>query len=132
MNFATEATIRSALALSKEELGEKIKASERAQGFTIVEAARWLDPEDWDRWTIVSQDRLRIRLVALSARIPYSGAFTRLIERIVREQMVPVVVEPNDFLQAWCRKHWFRKRTSGQGAFRQTVWYPQRCRYDRH
>jgi hypothetical protein len=129
MNFATEVTIKSALALSREELGEQIKATERAQGFTIVETARWLDPEDWDRWTIVSQDCRRIRLVALSARIPYSGAFTRLIDRIVCETMVPVVVEPNEFLQAWCRKHWFRKRSCGQGRFKQTIWYPKRCRY---
>jgi len=129
MNLATEVTIRSALALSREELGDKIKATEVAQGFSIVETARWLDPEDWDRWTIVSQDHRRIRLVALSARIPYSGAFTRLIDRIVCEQMVPVVVEPNEFLTAWCRKHWFRKRSSGRGQFKATIWYPKRCRY---
>jgi len=129
MNFATEMTIRSALALSREELGEQIKAKERAQGFAIVETARWLDPEDWDRWTIVSQDRLRIRLVALSARLPYTGAFTRLIDRIVCEEMVPVVVEPNLFLQVWCRKHQFRMRGCGRGEFRHEVWYPKRCRY---
>jgi hypothetical protein len=129
MNFAQEVTIRSALALSREELGMQIRAREVAQGFSIVDAARWLDPDEWDRWTIVSQDGFRIRLVALSARYPHTGAFNRLIDRIVAHELTPVVVEPNDILAEWCRRHWFRKRTCGQGEFRHVVWYPKRCAY---
>jgi hypothetical protein len=129
MNFAQEVTIRSALALSREELGQQLRASEVAQGFSIVTEARWLDPDEWDRWTIVSQDGFRIRLVALSARHPHTGAFNRLIDRITANELVPVVVEPNDLLTEWCRKHWFRKRNVGQGKFRHVVWYPKRCAY---
>lgn len=129
MDFKTEITIRSALALSRSELGDKLKASEVAQGFSIVTQARWLDPDEWDRWTIVSQDGFRIRLVALSAVHPHTGAFNRLIDRIVAHEMVPVVVEPNDILSEWCRRHWFRKRTCGHGEFKHVIWYPKRCAY---
>jgi hypothetical protein len=122
-------TIRSALALSREELGEKIRQGEVKCGFSIVTEARWLDPDDWDRWTIISQDGNRIRLVALSARQPHTGAFTRLIDRIICDRHVPVVVEPNEFLTQWCRKHWFRKRMCGQGELRHVIWYPKRCAY---
>lgn len=129
MNFATEVTIRSALALSREELGAKLRSHEVAQGFSIVSEARWLDPAEWDRWTIVSQDGFRIRLVALSAVYPHTGAFNRLIDRITAHELTPVVVEPNDLLTEWCRKHWFRKRVIGRGEFRHVVWYPKRCAY---
>ena len=87
MSFAQDVTIRAALALSREELGEKIRADEVKRGFSIIDQARWLDPNDWDRWTIVTQDGRRIRLVALSARNPRTGAFTRLIDRIVCEKV---------------------------------------------
>lgn len=129
MDFKTEVTIRSALALSRSELGDQIRAREVAQGHSIIGQACWLDPEEWDHWTIVSQDGLRIRLVALSARYPHTGAFTRLIDRIIVHKLTPVVVEPNDFLTEWCRRHWFRKRTCGRGEFRQMIWYPKRCAY---
>ena len=129
MNFATEVTIRSALAMSREELGAQIKAKEVMMGFSIIEEARWLDPDDWDRWTIVSQDGKRIRLVSLSARNPYTGAFTKLVNNILAEGMCPVVVSPNDFLTLWCKKHWYRKRNCGRGNCRHEVWYPKRCHY---
>jgi hypothetical protein len=129
MNFATEMTVRAALALSREELGDKIRAREVNCGYSIITQARWLDPEDWDRWTIVSQDDRRIRLVALQATVPYSGAFTRLIDRIITENHVPVVVQPNAFLTLWCRRHWFRQRACGRNELRHVIWYPKRCRY---
>ena len=129
MDLRTEITIRSALALSRSELGDKIRSLEVAQGFNIITQACWLDPEEWDRWTVVSQDGYRIRLVALSAVHPHTGAFTRLIDRIIVHRLTPVVVEPNDFLTEWCRRHWFRKRSVGHGEFKHVVWYPKRCAY---
>jgi hypothetical protein len=128
--FRAEVLVRSALALSREELGAKLKAGEVKMGFSIVTEARWLDPEDWDRWTIVSQDKNRIRLVALSARDPGHGAFTRLIDRITKELLVPVLVEPNDRLVAWAKAHWYRKRNCGRGDMRHTIWYPTMSRYN--
>ena len=128
-SFATEAVIASALALSREELGEKIRNNEVKQGFSIVTQARWLNPDDWDRWTIISQDNTRIRLVTLSAREPHTGAFGRLIEAIIMDSHVPVLVEPNEMLIKWCKRHWFRKRNVGRGLLRHEIWYPQRLSY---
>jgi len=128
-HFATEVAVRSALALSKEEMGDKLRANEVLMGFSVVTEARWFNEDDWDRWTIITQDKNRIRLVALSARNPGTGAFTRLIDKIMREGLIPVVVEPNERLTEWCRRHWYRKRNSGQGVLRHEIWYPKRCAY---
>jgi hypothetical protein len=127
MEFRSVVSISAALALSREELGAQIHAREVAQGFSIVTEARWFDPDEWDRWTIISQDGFRIRLVALSAAHPHTGAFKRLVERINGDKMIPVVVEPNAMLAEWCRRHSFRKRTCGQGEFRHVIWYPKWC-----
>lgn len=126
---AHEATIRAALALSPQELGDKIRASEVALGFSVIAQARWLDPEEWTARCIISQDNRRIRLVALEARHPHTGAFGRLVEKIMKEDHVPVVVEPNALLTEWCRRHWYRKRFCGQGELRHVIWYPKRCGY---
>ena len=82
MNFATEMYVRSIAGMSRAEIGERMRQTERLQGFTIVTSAKWLDWSDWDKATIISQDGKRIRLVALQAKIPHQGAFTRLIQRI--------------------------------------------------
>lgn len=129
MNFSQEMTVRSALALSREELGDKLRIGEVRMGFSIITQARWLSDEDWDQWTIVSQDGKRIRLVALSARVPGSGAFTRLIDKITREGLVPVVVQPNERLTEWCKAHWYRKRNCGHGEYRHEIWYPKRLQW---
>ena len=127
--FATDVAVRSALALSREEMGEKLRANEVKMGFSVITEARWLSDDDWDRWTIVTQDKNRIRLVALSARKPGTGAFGRLIDKIMREGLIPVVVEPNPRLEDWCKRHWYRKRNCGQGELRHKIWYPKRCSY---
>lgn len=129
MNFATDVYIRSTMALTRDELGDKMRECEVLQGFTIVSEAKWLERADWDQWTIVSQDSRRIRLVALSARQPGKGAFTRLIAEIFKAGLVPVLVEPNQSLIDWCHRHQFRKRTIGRGQFKHDVWYPKRCAY---
>jgi hypothetical protein len=129
MNFATEMTLRSALALSPSEFGDQRKAAELALGYSIIAQARWLDPGEWTKECIVTQDDRRIRLVALQARCPHTGAFTRLIENIIMERHVPVIVAPDVMLTEWCRRHWFRKRNCGIGHLRHVIWYPQRCRY---
>jgi hypothetical protein len=129
MNFATEAYIRSMVALPREEIGDRMRMCEVRQGFSIVSEAQWLDWNDWDRWTIISQDQKRVRLVALQAKNPGTGAFTRLIDAIWRSSLVPVLVEPNQLLIDWCHRHQFRKRTIGRKEFRHDVWYPKRCAY---
>ena len=129
MNFATEAYVRSVAANSRAEIGDRMRMCEVRQGFSILSEAAWLDWNDWDRWTIISQDNKRVRLVALQAKHPGHGAFTRLIDGIFKSGLIPVLVEPNQILIDWCRRNQFRKRTIGRKEFRHDVWYPKRCAY---
>jgi len=126
MNFATDMYIRSMMNLSREEIGQRMVTAELAQGFQIVTEAEWLDWDDWTEWTIISQDGDRIRLVAIEARRPKTGAFTKLIRQIEDCLLVPVLVEPNRSLIDWCNRHGYRSRRIGKGSFAHEIWYRRR------
>lgn len=115
--------------MSREQLGDEMRADEIRQGFSIVSDAQWLDWNEWDAATIISQDTKRVRLVALQAKQQGKGAFTRLVNGIFRAGLVPVLVEPNQTLIDWCHRHDFRRRMIGRGQFRHEVWYPKRLSY---
>jgi hypothetical protein len=106
--------------------GENLIRYEMEQGHEIVSPQWW--GEDWTHRTIISQDGDRIRLIALEAKNPHSGAFTRLIENILRRRLFPVVVEPNELLEGWCIRHGWRGRVIGHGKYRHWVYHPRRGR----
>jgi hypothetical protein len=126
MSFATGLYAQSLLSMSKPELGERMRSGERALGFAIVKQAPWLDWDDWTERTIISQNDRHVRLVALEARAPGQGAFTRLIENIQNAKLVPVIVEPNALLAEWCKRHRYKSRQIGHGRLRHQIWYPRR------
>ena len=99
--------------------------AELKQGFSVISDASWLNREEW-RAIVVSQDRKYVRLVLLDANEPGKGTFTRLIDGICRVSLTPVIVEPNEILIAWCRRHDFRMRKVGSGELRHHIWYPRR------
>ena len=129
MNFATDALVSSLMSMSREEIGARMIASELEQGFTLVKDAAWLDWHEWDEHTIITQDNKRVRLVALQAKNPGTGAFTRLIRKIFACNQHPVLVEPNQLLIDWCERHDFRSKRIGKGKYRHELWYPMRCAY---
>jgi hypothetical protein len=120
-----ETYLHSLFGLSREEIGRKIVEGELAQGFAIVKDAVWYDRKDWTRHTIISRDNNRIRLVALEAKKPGKGAFTRLIANIQSAGLVPVLVEPNQTLIDWCNRRDYRSRRMGKGTLAHTIWYPR-------
>ena len=128
MDFAKEWYVRTLAQKSRQELHDIMKQGETEQGFTIVDSAKWFDPDDWQT-PLISQDNRRVRLVLLEAKKPHTGQFTKLISEISKAGLVPVLVEPNETLVSWCRRHQYRKRNVGRGEFRHEVWYPKRCAY---
>lgn len=126
MSFADEAYIRSAFAMSRGDLGKRMIESERAQGYERIIKAPWLDWSDWTDATIITGDGVRVRLVALEARQPGQGAFGRLIAKIQKANLVPVLVEPNRSLIDWCLRRDWRSRRIGRGRFNHEIWYPRR------
>jgi hypothetical protein len=125
MNFASEMYLRSLMSMSREQIGQRMITAELAQGFEIVREADWLQWDDWSDYSIFSKDHDRIRLVAIEAKRPGKGAFTRLIAGIVDRHLVPVLVEPNRTLIDWCLRHDYRSRRIGKGSFTHEVWYPR-------
>jgi hypothetical protein len=107
----------------REAAGQNLFMFEMQLGTRIV-SRQWCDP-DWTDRTIISQHGDQIRLVALEAKRPLTGAMGRLVEKILKAGLTPVMVEPNDLVEAWCqRRHW-RRRRIGQGRMRHEIWYPR-------
>ena len=100
-----------------------IRNREQFLGYQLVNKAPWLNPHDWNE-AIISRDKIgRVRIVLIDAVYPRSGAFTRLIAGIKAAGLVPVIVEPFEILEEWCKRHNWKRRTIGQGDNRQTIWY---------
>jgi len=106
-----------------------IMAAEHRNHRQAVLEAEWLNWEDWESDTIITQDGQNVRLVIMTARNPGHGALTRLVDGIERAGLVPVLVEPTDRLKEWCRKRGWRARMIGRGKDRHSVFYP-RPRHD--
>jgi hypothetical protein len=126
MNFATGMYVRSLFSMSRSDIGDLMRTAELAQGYKIVKEASWLDWDDWTKWTIISTDGRHVRLVALEAVKPGTGAFTRLIEKITAAGLVPVLVEPGQSLVDWAKRRNYKTRTIGRGRFHHTIWHPRR------
>jgi hypothetical protein len=107
---------------SAPEIHSRLINSEILLGYSI--APHWLDDEWID--SIVSEGRGFVRLVALHAKEPGKGAFTRLIRKIEARGYIPVLVEPNQLLKDWCDRHNFRRKHIGRGELRHEVWFPRR------
>ncbi len=105
-----------------------MRSNERKAGYRVVVPGDvpWLSREDWDNTVVVSIDKNRVRLVAILARNPGSGAFRRTIDGIRSAKLIPVVVEPTLEMQATLKRWGWRGRRVGNGTDVQTVWYEKR------
>jgi hypothetical protein len=105
---------------------EAMKEDERAMGFTPVSPGEvpWLAVADWQPTGVISIKGKIVRIVAIKAIVPRTGAFSRLITGIAKAGLRPVVVEPMfdmpDILRRWGWSH----RIIGSGKDRQEVWQP--------
>lgn len=109
-------------------IGDTMRSDEIRAGYKIVRPgeARWLPAEDWDRDCVISLDGLTVRLVAIHALKPGTGAFTRLLSAVEAAGLRPVVLEPTvQFEQALRRRGW-KSRRYGIGVNAETRWRPPR------
>jgi hypothetical protein len=77
--------------------GNNLRESELAQGYRMANPAidLWYNTEDWNQeFNIVSTKGKYVRIVALLAKKESSGAFSRLIDNIIKAQLIPIVVAP--------------------------------------
>lgn len=80
---------------------------EIARGYVPVPVGSvdWLPTADWHPRDVVSSDGVEVRIVAIAARNPGTGAFRRLIAGIEAAGMRPVVVCPLTDMEEIMR-HW--------------------------
>jgi hypothetical protein len=102
--------------------------NEIAAGYRIVPVGSvpWLPLTDWENpFTIVSEARFRVRLVALFARHPGHGALKRLVAAIQAQGRLPVVVEPFNDLAVTLRRWNWKRRMTGHGVNRHCIMHPR-------
>jgi hypothetical protein len=100
---------------------------ETDRGFEIVPvgSVEWLSPYIWQRSSVVSRDGNRIRLVLLEAQRQKQGAFTRLVDDIQVEGLIPVVIAPHDRLAQKLHSWGWKCRRVGLGVEAEHIWYPR-------
>lgn len=89
--------------------------------------ASWLPAADWPEDIVVTRDGNRVRIVAIYAKEPGCGVFSRLVSNIIRSGLVPVVIAPMgemvDILTGW---GWHRRIVGSTFQDRCDEWFPTR------
>jgi hypothetical protein len=109
--------------------GEAMRQGEIARGAKIVMpgSVPWLPVDDWIDDIVVSQIGINIRIVAVFARKPGTGAFSRLVTGIAKAGLWPVVVCPFPDMDRIVRR-WGWTETIVGATFddQQDQWMPSR------
>ena len=105
---------------------EMMRDDERAAGRKVVVPgeAVWLSAEDWHPTVVVSVDGRDVRLVAILALRPGSGALTRTVAGIRSAGLRPVIVEPTREMRATCQRWGWRMERHGKGFLSEERWVP--------
>lgn len=102
--------------------------AETARGFTIVRVGSvpWLPAADWHANDCVSLAGKDVRIVAVAARRPRTGALGRLVAGITAAGLQPVVICPFPDTKAILTKWGWRGRHVGDSfETREEQWRPK-------
>ncbi len=86
--------------------------------------APWFSADDWSSDSVVSIDRRRVRLILIVAKRPGTGAFTRLVARILASGLKPIVLAPTREFQAMLLRRGWRRKVFGTGLRHEERWEP--------
>jgi len=87
----------------------------------------WLSSSDWHETDVVSLDGDEVRLVAIAAKRPGTGAFRKLIWAIEAAGLKPVVVCPMGIMPAILKKWgWVETKVGTTYEDREEQWRPPR------
>lgn len=84
----------------------------------------WFSADEWSPDCVVSLDRRRVRLILIVAQTPGSGAFTRLVARILASDLKPTVLAPTREFQAMLARRGWRRKDFGSGLRHEERWEP--------
>lgn len=103
-----------------------MREEERAAGRQVVVPGEvgWLSADDWHHTVVVSIDGSDVRLVAILALRPGSGALTRTVAGILSAGLRPVIVEPTREMRATCQRWGWLVERHGKGFDGEERWMP--------
>lgn len=107
-----------------------MRENERAEGYRVVLPGEesWLSADDWDPTVTVSVDEKRktVRLVAILAKQPGTGALRRTIRAILAAGLTPCIVEPTREMRATMQRwNWYPRR-QGRDLNTEEQWRPRK------
>lgn len=108
--------------------GDRLVQLEIDNGHKIISRDEypWFSSDDWEEG-VVSIDGKRVRIVAVMAKNPFNGAFSRMITGICKDGFIPVVVAPFDMMIFIMKKWGWHKRLIGHDYYtRQDQYFPTR------
>lgn len=107
---------------------EIMRDDERERGHRIVVPGEvaWLPADDWHHTVVVSIAGDKVRLIAILANRPGTGAFRRLVSAINEAGLMPVVIAPSYEMRATLKRWGWKGRTSGYGLDSEERWAPRR------
>ena len=109
-------------------MSDYLRERERKAGNVVVlpGSEPWLSLDDWDPSIIVSRRGREVRLVAILARVPGSGALTRTVAGIIAAGLVPVICEPTVEMRATMKRwRWKRRLVGSTFEDREEQWLPK-------
>jgi len=108
---------------------EAMRADERVAGNSPINPGDvdWLPVLDWPDDIVVSMRGKKVRIIAIKAKYPSNGAFSRLITDIAKAGLTPIIVEPM-FVMPDILKRWgWSRQIIGSGFEREEQWRPSRA-----
>jgi hypothetical protein len=101
--------------LSGDDPAAMLRETEVAKGYRLVPvgSVSWLPAEDWGKDDVVTTNGIEVRLVAIKAKQPRNGAFTRLLAALLAARLTPVVVCPMDDMEGVLRRWGWKHREIG-------------------
>ena len=105
-----------------------MRANERAAGYRVVVPGDepWLSAADWHSTITVSVDRHIVRLVAILANNPGSGAFRRTVRSIIAAGLTPCVIEPTHEMRTTLKRWNWKCKRKGCGLNSEEQWMPRK------
>lgn len=106
---------------------EAMRQDECAAGHRVVKPGDvpWLSVSDWpDDITVSVTNKQEVRIVAIRARGPGFGAFSRLIAAIKVHGLTPVVVEPLTHMTDILKRWGWQSTSVGSGFTAEEQWRP--------
>lgn len=106
-----------------------MRRAEQARGYAPVFLGDvpWFSADDWRADPVVSLDGKRVRIMAIWAKSPCTGAFGRLIDGILSAGLIPIVISPFPAMRSvLIRWGWRGKQVGDTFEDGHTQWFAPR------